>query len=505
MLERTSEKFLYSRSLKEWRVEGFGFVWHIWHLDSNSLFGLTLNASPYSERNRVPINYLVQTLRLCRRLRPSGCAIWSLRYLCQLAARYTSLWTSAQAHPVFVLEATSVAQTFPTLPNSNQGALGCCYQMLSWLFGATFLAEHETLMMMMTNITLNAHFNLLIKKTWAISHIYSQKMLTILHAEPFPHYLCVFYMCDCLLPLVGFWCDPTWSRYKPGAITREKRRSLLLSRIGARKAIQPMEINKTAIQEDVVLTTGNRPILPQWAKKGVILYVLHSRNGKLCTNLDPNTKCTVTVNTSVTQNRTIHCNKQQQQQQQLLVQLITFNVMRMHSRTTPSVPHWGSISRCSVVKLLHLSQIWATPLTKPSLFISTFTHSFHVFLPIPLHFVPSASSSLHADTQSLLSYTFNMSVPSFVSSTAYHLIYTHNSQTVHQLSRSYPIPKYPTTHPSQPNILHPFQSPHIIHIHSLCLNTQSFLCLRSTCPYHLSRPWLRKKTMSCKKQRMYNS
>jgi len=46
------------------------------------------------------------------------------------------------------------------------------------------------------------------------------------------------------------------------------------------------------------------------------------------------------------------------------------------------------------------TQFWASSLTKLSFFMLPLTHLFHVFLPLPLLFVPSTCNSLHADTQS---------------------------------------------------------------------------------------------------------
>jgi len=40
-----------------------------------------------------------------------------------------------------------------------------------------------------------------------------------------------------------------------------------LSRVGARKGIRSMEINKTAKYPDVILTCGNRSALPQYGKE----------------------------------------------------------------------------------------------------------------------------------------------------------------------------------------------------------------------------------------------
>jgi len=63
---------------------------------------------------------------------------------------------------------------------------------------------------------------------------------------------------------------------KPGVITRKKSGSAL-SKVGARKGIQSMEVNKEAITSCLILATGNCPTLPQHGKQGVVLFGLHSR------------------------------------------------------------------------------------------------------------------------------------------------------------------------------------------------------------------------------------
>jgi len=53
-----------------------------------------------------------------------------------------------------------------------------------------------------------------------------------------------------------------------------------LSRVGTRRGIRLMEINKTDILPDVDLTTGNCPTLAQCGKNGVVLCCLCSRDDK---------------------------------------------------------------------------------------------------------------------------------------------------------------------------------------------------------------------------------
>jgi len=48
------------------------------------------------------------------------------------------------------------------------------------------------------------------------------------------------------------------------------------SRVGARKGIQLMEINRTTIYPDVILRPGNRPILSQRGKEDVVLYKVYA-------------------------------------------------------------------------------------------------------------------------------------------------------------------------------------------------------------------------------------
>jgi len=68
-----------------------------------------------------------------------------------------------------------------------------------------------------------------------------------------------------------------WYREKPGVNTRTKS-GLVLSGVGARKSIRSMEINKTAIKADVILTTGNCQTLPHCGKDGVVLGGLRSHD-----------------------------------------------------------------------------------------------------------------------------------------------------------------------------------------------------------------------------------
>jgi len=74
--------------------------------------------------------------------------------------------------------------------------------------------------------------------------------------------------------------------------------------------------------------------------------------------------------------------------------------------------------------------------------MSTFTHSFHIFLPLPLLFVPSTCNSLHADTQSLLSLSFTILLILVVHGLPSLPCTVHKfSQTVHQLCSPPSIPQ----------------------------------------------------------------
>jgi len=58
------------------------------------------------------------------------------------------------------------------------------------------------------------------------------------------------------------------------------KNNLIFSMTGARKGIRPMKLNKTAMYPDFILTSGNRPTLPQCGKDGVVLNGLRSRDIK---------------------------------------------------------------------------------------------------------------------------------------------------------------------------------------------------------------------------------
>jgi len=85
--------------------------------------------------------------------------------------------------------------------------------------------------------------------------------------------------------------------------------------------------------------------------------------------------------------------------------IIIFNLERHENAwwSTLSVPLLCSVGRLPDGKLHQLLWIRACTMIRHSLFMSTFTQSFHVVLPPPLHFASSASKTLQADTQSLSS------------------------------------------------------------------------------------------------------
>jgi len=81
----------------------------------------------------------------------------------------------------------------------------------------------------------------------------------------------------------------------------------------------------------------------------------------------------------------------------LLPVILTFNVTRMYSIKDPIL-----------ITARRLCWTVFSCQTPPViLLMSTFTQAFHVFLPLPLLFAPSTSNYLHADTQSLLTITWN--------------------------------------------------------------------------------------------------
>jgi len=79
------------------------------------------------------------------------------------------------------------------------------------------------------------------------------------------------------------------------------------------------------------------------------------------------------------------------------------------------------------------------------------------------HICSSSALQSHIHPVSLISRLHNHACPIsnwFI--VHHHLFHAHNTQTVHQLCRPYPIPQCHTTHPCQPWNLCPFQSPPII-------------------------------------------
>jgi len=53
-------------------------------------------------------------------------------------------------------------------------------------------------------------------------------------------------------------------------MAKRRKSGSALSRVGVRKVIRIMEINRTAISPDVVLISGNRPTLPECDNEGVV-------------------------------------------------------------------------------------------------------------------------------------------------------------------------------------------------------------------------------------------
>jgi len=144
--------------------------------------------------------------------------------------------------------------------------------------------------------------------------------------------------------------------------------------------------------------------------------------------------------------------------------LLTFNVTRTQSVKDYILIitslHWGNVGLFADVKLLHLSRLWASSLIKPSFFMSTFTHSFHVSLPFAPQLAIPASQLLSLG----IPCPYHLRRPWLTTSS---MLTTLNSPL--QLCSTFPIPQWHTTHPSQHSILLTFQSSHIIHLHYPCL------------------------------------
>ena len=66
----------------------------------------------------------------------------------------------------------------------------------------------------------------------------------------------------------------------------------------------------------------------------------------------------------------------------------------------PFLPRSARVRRFSRMRSLHISLNTTHSGCKPSSSISSFTHSFQVFLPLPAHLTPAATTFLQADTQS---------------------------------------------------------------------------------------------------------
>jgi len=82
------------------------------------------------------------------------------------------------------------------------------------------------------------------------------------------------------------------------------------------------------------------------------------------------------------------------------------NAIRKRLQLITALRQCWTVCSCQTSSFISILSIILETLTQPSLFFSTFTHSFLVFQPLPLLFVPSICNSQHADTQSLLSLRF---------------------------------------------------------------------------------------------------
>ena len=114
------------------------------------------------------------------------------------------------------------------------------------------------------------------------------------------------------------------------------------------------------------------------------------------------------------------------------------------------------------MKPLHISLNTAHSGCKPSSSMSSFTHSLHVFLPLPLLFSPTTSTFLQADTQSspLLRFT----CPNHLNLPCLHTSATLLTPKRQELT-SLPILQRHTTHPPHHHTLCSLQVMQILSLH----------------------------------------
>ena len=115
------------------------------------------------------------------------------------------------------------------------------------------------------------------------------------------------------------------------------------------------------------------------------------------------------------------------------------------------------------MKPLHISLNTAHSACKPSTLISSFTHSYQVFLPLPAHLTPATTTFLQADIQSS-PLTFHMPKPP-QSTPPHHLIHALYTQKTVQIHTAFLILQRHSAHPSHHHPFHPLQTMQICFLH----------------------------------------
>ena len=113
------------------------------------------------------------------------------------------------------------------------------------------------------------------------------------------------------------------------------------------------------------------------------------------------------------------------------------------------------------MKSLHISLNTAHSECKPSAFISSFTHLYQVFFPLPAHLTPATTTFLQADTQSS---SLHMPKPP-QSTLPHHLINALYTQKTVQIHTAFPILQRHSAHSSHHHLFCPLQTLQIHFLH----------------------------------------
>ena len=144
------------------------------------------------------------------------------------------------------------------------------------------------------------------------------------------------------------------------------------------------------------------------------------------------------------------------------------------------------------MKPLHISLNTAHSGCKPSTFISSFTHSYQVFLPLPTHLTPVTTTFLHSDTQSSL--LLRSICPNHLNLPCLTTSSTLCTPRRLQIHTAFPILQWHSAHPSHH---HPFCSLQTLQICFLIftLKFQMPKPFQSVPSHHLSHTLNTRKTV----------